>query len=535
MGTEFNRRTFLKGSVVAAVASGALLAGCAPQQQTAASEQQTTAAESGKPSYLTREPVGEPEETVSADFIVCGAGGCGLSAALQAQELGLNVILLEKKDVAGGTFGFSEVTFAAGSKLLAEQGYDINPHDLVLECLDASHWIPSYSLLETFYNQVGETIEWVQTFGCEFDNSISGKALFYKGDKVKGAGFTFIDNFVRTAEERGIEIRYQTAAKELVVEDGKVTGVLAVDDDDKVIKFEAPAVLVSTGGWASNTDMLEQLGKVKPERVTATGYEGRDGDGIIMGQNAGAALARGEGTIMLYGPLLPGSNWGEPLYAAASQPTLWVNESGERFMDEGSKNQIFKGLVLRDVKRAFVVCSQAEIDSYTANGIWQTNSGHINVGDPQPNLPKLLQAQLDAENERIFVADTSEELAETAGIDTRTFSETVNAYNGFVEAKADEQFNKDPEFLTPLTTGPFYAFEVNDGYYTTVGGLKVNRNAQVINEDGEIIEGLYAGGCDAGGLCGDAYDFGTAPGTQSSWAMNSGRLAAKHIASLASA
>ena len=92
------------------------------------------------------------------------------------------------------------------------------------------------------------------------------------------------------------------------------------------------------------------------------------------------------------------------------------------------------------------------------------------------------------------------------------------------------EYNKPAEFLSPVKTGPYYAFEQALAYFTTVGGLKVSNDAQVIDKDGKVIPGLYAGGSDAGGIYGDTYDVGLAAGSQVGWAVNSGRMAAQHAA-----
>lgn len=180
--------------------------------------------------------------------------------------------------------------------------------------------------------------------------------------------------------------------------------------------------------------------------------------------------------------------------------------------------------------RMLVIQSQTDVDFFADAGPWITNSGHTPKETPMTKFKELLQNQIDAKNERIFVADTIETLAEKASIDKDTFTETVRRYNELVDKGVDEDFLKPAQYLTPLKEGPFYAFESNDAFYTTVGGVKINANVQVLDENDEIIPGLYAGGVDAGGLCGDTYDFQSAPGEQSSWAMNSGRLAAKHVA-----
>lgn len=389
-------------------------------------------------------------------------------------------------------------------------------------------------LLKTYIEETPKTVEWAEGIGARFELRPSGVSLGYVGESDASSGTlggaNLIKAFIEEAERRGLDIRYSTPAQELVVEDGRVTGVLAVDESGQVIKFEAPAVLLSTGGWGSNPDFLRELGRVNPDRVISSGYSGRDGDGVYMARKTGAAWARGDGTIMFYGPHLPTATWGDQLHVGTTQPFLWVNEDGIRFMQEAGPNQMEIGAAIRDLKRMLIIYSQADLDWTAENGVMLQMGWGGSPGEPLDQLKDMVQRRLDAGHERFFKADTIEALAQAAGLDVATFNATVDRYNELVDKGVDEDFNKGPEFLRPLTEGPFYAFECNDGFYTTVGGVRINENIQAINEDGDIIEGLYVGGCDTGALCGDIYDFTSAPGEQRSWALNSGRLAAKHVA-----
>lgn len=539
---ELSRRNFLKGAglsaaALAAAGSVGALTGCSPQS--AANSTSTGGdTDTSQPSYMNRPAVGEPTETVQADFIVCGAGGCGMAATLQADDLGLNVILLEKKPTAGGTFAFAGVCFAPNSSYAIQDGKAVDYNDLIKTIMVYNHYIPSYVLLKNYMDEIPATIDWAMNIGAQFSymaggGPFRGLSLSYAGDRGSNGtlgGAAFIKVLIDEAERRNLDIRYSTAAQELVQDaSGKVTGVLATDSSGKVIKFEAPFVLLCTGGWGNNPDFLRDLGRVDPDRVFSPGYDGRDGDGVYMARKAGTAWARGDGTIMFYGPHLPGSDWGQNLMNGVYQPVLWVDQNGKRFMNEGAGNFAETGSAIRDIKRMIVIQSQADIDRFTANGGMPFDNGSGGSG-ALDNYKDLLQQQIDAGNDRIFVADTIEALATAAGLDETNFKATIDRYNEIVDAGADDDFQKDPRYLTPLEEGPFYAFECNDGFFTTVGGVRINEDIQAVDDNGDVIEGLYVAGCDTGALCGDVYDFTSAPGEQSSWALTSGRLVAKHVA-----
>jgi fumarate reductase flavoprotein subunit len=544
--SELSRRNFLKGAGIGAAtlvgASGvSALTGCSPQSAnepaaTGGSSDATANADTSQPSYMNRPAVGEPEETVQADFIVCGAGGAGMAATLQADDLGLNVILLEKKAQAGGTFVFAGAHFAPNSKHAIEAGIETDIGELIKTLLVYNHFIPSHALLNNYVNETSETVEWCESLGCKFElRTRTPVALRYVGESAGGAtlsGATLIKTLISEAENRGLDIRYSTPAQELTQDaSGKVTGVLATDDSGKVIKFEAPAVCLCTGGWGSNPDFLRGLARVNPDRVITSGYDGRDGDGVYMARKAGTAWARGDGTIMFYGPHLSGATWGEHLFVGIYQPLLWVDHKGNRFMNEGGGNFAETGSAIRDLKRMLIIQTQADLDRLATGAmVYDNGTGLGAEGTALTEFKDMLQQQIDAGNEYIFIANTIEELATATGLDSATFKATVDRYNDLVDKGVDEDFNKDPSYLTPLKEGPFYAFDCFNGFYTTVGGVSINADLQAVDDNGDVIEGLYIGGCDTGSLCGDIYDFTSAPGEQSSWALNSGRMAAKHVA-----
>lgn len=549
---NLDRRSFLLGTGVLGIgALGAGLAGCSPQSgelsETGAAAE-AVGADSATPwldySFMKREPVGEPEETVECDFVICGGGGSGLASLLMADDLGLNAILLEKKAQCGGTFAFPAVGFFPNNKYAIEAGKKVDYNDLIKEIMTYNHYIPSYRTLKAFMNETPEAFDWLEGLGCEFMAMIpegntagpfaKGTCARYVGGTNEGGtagGQAIIDTLIAEANDRGLDIRCNTAAQELVQdENGAVTGVLAVDSSGKVTQYSAKGVLVSTGGWANNDDMLRELGGVDPERVISPGFDGRDGDGVYMARKAGAAWARGNGTIMFYGPHLPGPTWGEAVNNGVFQPTMWVNQNGVRFMNEGINNFAEVGSAIRDIKRLFVIQTEADIDRITAEDGLDGYNGQGGSQNPKDVYKGLLEEEVSRGNDRIYVADTLDDLAKLTGIPADNLKATAAQYTEFAKNGVDEDFQKEARYLTSMEKGPYYAFECNDGFFTTIGGVSIDENTQAIDDDGNPIEGLYVGGCDTGALCGDIYDFTSAPGEQSSWAICSGRIAARKVA-----
>lgn len=546
---ELSRRSFLKGAGVlgAGVFAMAGMSGCAPQPSASMPADTQGAVNADQPwlnySFMNREPVGEPEETVHADFVIVGGGGSGMAALLQADDLGLNAVLLEKKSQCGGTFSFAAAGFYPNNKYALQEGKRVDYNDLIKNIMTYNHYIPSYRLLKRYMEEAPETFDWLENLGCEFEYMTGaagpfalGVAVRYVGGDNKGGtagGKALIQVLIDEANRRGLDIRIETPAQELVQdENGAVTGVLATDSTGKVIKFEAPAVLVSTGGWGSNADMIRELGGVNPDRVISPGFDGRDGDGVYMAHKAGAAWARGDGTMMFYGPHLPGPTWGEAVSNGVYQPTLWVDQTGQRFMNEGINNFAEVGSAIRDLKRMFVIQTKADVKRITEEDGLNGFNGQGGSQNPKDLYEKLLEEEIDRGNSNIYCAETIDDLASQTGLPAEALKATCERYTELYEKGEDDDFQKDAVYLSSMKDGPYYAFECYDGFFTTIGGVQIDENVQAVDNDGNPIEGLYVGGCDTGALCGDIYDFTSAPGEQSSWAVNSGRMVAKRVASL---
>lgn len=528
VASQMSRRMFVAGTAAAGVAGAAL--GGARLARAAG------AVEVAGPWAL--EELGEPTETIDVDMCVLGAGGTGLAAAIQATQLGLDVVVLEKQAMVGGSFVGTEGLFAVGSHWQDEAGESFTADEVIIECLDYHHWIPNPALYEEFFTRTAETVDWLEGLGVVFDHvQALGDSRncwhVYEGEGSEGTGVTFMKSFSAAADELGIRIELECPGKQLIMQDGKVAGVLAKRSDGTVVQVNAPVVVVGTGGYANNGDVIRDLNGADPTRITPSGMAGRDADGLKMMRAAGGQLAAQAGTIMFYGPILPGTSYGSEIQAATSmQPHLWVNQDAERFVNEDMflKNFAYAGNAVHNQERTLTVCTQAIIDRYIDEGPDVGVGVYVNAGSPLTKLADQLADAMEDEESApyIFKADTVEELAQAAGLDPEKLDATVEAYNEMCAAGADTRFSKPAEYMRALEEGPFYAFEVFNGYFTTVGGIKVTPQTEVLDDTNTVIPGLYAGGSDAGGLYGDTYDVGIAAGSQASWAINSGRLAAKN-------
>ena len=558
-----SRRQFLAGAGILAAGAGASLAGCAPKKQSDKSASSTTAATTSGDGSTTEEnsaiwqlqEVGEPDETIQADVAIIGAGGTGTAAAIQAVDLGLNPIVVDRLDGYGGSFVGTEGMVAFESHYekqdvpyLSSAYYPSQPYGVknaVNTCLNYHHWIPQHKLYDNFFGQTAETIDWLEGHGQKFAGVIAignGPKVWHVYDKngsTTSPGGYFMQTFGEEAQRMGVNARFKTYGRKIVMEDGKVAGVLVESDKGKVTKIEAPVVMIATGGYANNSDFLYGVSETKNENIQALGMNCREGDGIKMAKDAGADMTEGLGTVMWCGPVTIGAvsaTWTIDAYTAGVQPTLWLNEKGERFCKEDLWIDDFSaaGIQVRNQQRTFALFTEQDMKNWEATGPYGQCFSFGQPGTPLSQAREQLQAASGC-----HVGDDLASLCEQVGLDAAAVQATVDTYNQYCAAaakldgddvSADQDFGKRAKYMHAVDAGPYWLCEIADGYYTTCGGIKVNENAQVLDTDGNVIPGLYAGGSDAGGLYGDSYDVKFAPGSQASWAVNSGRLAMKNAA-----
>ena len=523
-----SRRSFLAASAVTAgavAAAGALAGAAKPAQAKVISETS---------SVWDLEEVGAPTKTESCDLVIIGAGGTGMACACQAYQLGLNAIVLEKEEQTGGSFIGTEGLFALGTKYTEESGCTLTVPEAVNNCMEYHHFIPNHKLYQRFFNQTPETVQWLENLGVGFQGAIAigdGEKDWhvYQRDLKKGPGATFQDSMRAAAEKLGVDIRLSTPAKKILMDGGKVKGVIAKADDGTVIEFDAPAVAIATGGYPQNKDFLYAVSETRNQLILPQGVPGNDADGIKMARDAGAYMAEGLGTVMWCGPCFNGAVWTHMDYCASVQPTLWVNQDAERWINEDRWISDFAGVGLaqRNQDRTYNIFTENDLTAWEQTGPYGMVFSFVKPGTPMEGVREQIDALVDGGT--VFKCDTVEQMAEATGLDAAALKETVDTYNQYCDDGNDPDFGKAPEHLRRLEP-PFYIGQIGDGYYTTCGGIMINANCEVEDADHKVLTGLYAGGSDAGCLYGDSYDVKLAPGSQASWANNSGRIIAMQVA-----
>lgn len=528
--TKFSRRDFLKGTLaVGAMASvGGVLGGCSPQQKGGSTE---GSASVDNEKEANHRDAFAPNKTKDVDVVIVGAGVGGMAAALQAVELGMSAVLLEKQSVAGGTSTYAEGMFAINSHWQKECGAEYTTAGVLQDVMAYHQWMADAELTKTFFDASGETIEWIEKEGGVFNGVQTLGPSLKTWHTYDGMGAKFTKSLFDACKNAGVEVLLKSPAKGLVFDGEKVTGVLAETGNNDITQFNAKGIILASGGYADNPDMINKYTMHNYDDLTVMGSPDRTGDGILMAMDAGADT-HVLGTMMMCGGAIKGMSASSQLNVCAGrQPLLWVNEKGERFANEGIvTNFSFTGNAMGLQKSVFNIIDGPTMKHITDVGCYNGRGVYVKKGQPLTEFEAEFEKEKKGENPYIFKCDTLDELAKSIEVDGEVFSATIDQYNKFCDQGLDSDYGKNAEYLQPIKEGPFYAFKLAKAYYCTVGGLKVNMHNQVVSTDGKPISGLYATGCDAGGLYGASYDVGIAAGSQQGWTAHGGRVAAKHIA-----
>jgi fumarate reductase flavoprotein subunit len=472
---------------------------------------------------------------IETDVVIIGSGVSGLAAAVTAAEGGAKVIVFEKQRSLGGTSNFFDGIFAVESEMQRERFIDYSRDEAFKNIMEYSHWRANARLVRAFVNESAETIAWLQKQGVEFINATSlrpgGPSPYHP---VKGTGEAVIKALVTSAKEKGVDIRSATPVKKILREGDRITGVIAETEVGEEIQVAAKAVVVASGGYANNKEWIKKYAGFDLDvNVIPVGNVDKMGDGIRMAWEVGAA-EEGMGVLEMLraGPAGPGFEIKNPIEMAAVQPDLWVNRHGERFCDEsigfadtsmGNANARYKegytfSIFDDSIKQRLL---EKGIERYVG---WENLPGTRLGG-----IDELIDDAIEKGTTEVFKADSVEELAGKIEMDPAVLRATVGEYNSFCAKGHDDLFAKDPKYLRPLKGPKYYAVRERTLFLGTLGGIKINHRAEVVDKKDKVIPGLYAAGFDAGGAYGDSYSINDSPGMSAGFSTNSGRIAGKNV------
>ena len=468
------------------------------------------------------------DSTVDADVVVVGAGGAGMTAAITAAAEGKTVVILESQSMVGGNsvratggmnagktvyqdeneFGESagvektlktaaekyadNKTITALAKTVSEQwaAYQANPTGyfdsvelMELDTMIGGKGINDPELVETLCANSADAIDWLDEHGITLHNvsSFGGASVKRIHRPVNAEGKTvsvgsyMIPLLQENCEKAGVKMMLDTTATEILTDaNGAAVGVKATGASGETVTVNAKAVVLATGGFGANLDMVV---KYKPELkgFMTTNAPGIQGQGIEMAEAIGAATVDMD-QIQIH-PTVEANTAALITEGLRGDGAILINEEGQRFIDEvGTRDVVSAAEIAQTGSYSWLVVDQAMAD---ASSVIQ---GYIKKG-------------------YTVTGATYEELGKAMGVDAAAFAETMEKWNGCVEAKNDPDFGRT-SFANPLNTAPYYAVKVTAGVHHTMGGLKINANTEVLNEKGEVIPGLFAAGEVTGGVHG---------------------------------
>ena len=515
------------GSIAVDGVSGATLTSTAIKEAAAAA---LTAAGLNPDDYKTavENNATAEDSTVDADVVVVGAGGAGMTAAITAAAEGKSVVILESQSMVGGNsvratggmnagktvyqdeneFGESagvektlktaaekyadNETITALAKTVSEQwaAYQANPTGyfdsvelMELDTMIGGKGINDPALVETLCSNSADAIDWLDEHGITLHSvssfgGASVKRIHRPVDaegKTVSVGSYMIPLLEENCEKAGVQILLNTTANEILTDaNGAAVGIKATGSTGETVTVNAKAVVLTTGGFGANLDMVV---KYKPELkgFMTTNAAGIQGQGIEMAQAIGAATVDMD-QIQIH-PTVEANTAALITEGLRGDGAILINEEGQRFIDEvGTRDVVSAAEIAQTGSYSWLVVDQAMVD---ASSVIQ---GYIKKG-------------------YTVTGETYEELGEAMGVDAAAFAETMEKWNGYVEAKNDPDFGRT-SFANPLNTAPYYAVKVTAGVHHTMGGLKINANTEVLNEKGEVIPGLFAAGEVTGGVHG---------------------------------
>ena len=483
---------------------------------------------------------------LEADVVVVGAGATGVSAALTAQQNGANVILLEKAATPGGVSIIAGGPMGIDSKDQQEAGVagTFTTADVLKYWQDYNCWMDDGQLFYNISNRSGETIDWLEENGMEFTFMGTEQAAHADGfqtyhiykDQENKAGYytTLIDKFT----EAGGQVYFETPATELKAENDAITGVIATAKDGTTYDISCKAVVLGTGGFGANAEMIEEEVGFPLETFT-TGTQ--TGDGATMsraiGAGKGKTIQQYHG-VTSYSGIQTGQGKDEIAKAIYMPTSVWVNRRAARFCPEdlnydtalcsnaaATQGEYFYSIISEDMVKALEEGGAKALDVDTAVAYEPT----IPMFSIDEGWTEFRAALEDGVSKGIvFKGANVSELAANMGIDAETLEKTLADYNASCENGVDPVYGKASKYMKSLGNGTLYAVKARPVSLGGIGGVLVNSNLQVIKDDGTVIKGLYAAGNDVAEMFNNSYPL--VEGVTMMNALSGGRICGEEAA-----
>ena len=414
------------------------------------------------------------------DVVVVGSGGAGLAAAIQAHDEGAHVLIVEKMPTFGGnTIKASAGMNAAETRFQRVKGIEDSKELFYQETLKGGQNRNNPELLRCFVEHAPQAIEWLANRGIMLnDITTTGGMSIDRTHRPKdgsAVGGYLISGLVRNVTRRGIDVMLDTSVEEILCEQGKVSAVRLINDENETLTVAVKSVIVATGGFSANSEMVV---KYRPDLAgfVTTNHKGATGGGIALLQHIGADTVD-MGEIQIHPTVEQNTSYliSESIRGGGA---ILVNQKGNRFFNEmETRDKVSAQIIALPEHYAYIVFDEhvraknKAADEYIARGF-------------------------------VTSASSPRQLAEKLGMDYHAFLATLERYNGFVEQQHDSDFGRTTALRNPINEGPFHAIRIAPGVHHTMGGVTINTETAVLNKQQQIIPGAFAAGEVAGGIHG---------------------------------
>ena len=417
------------------------------------------------------------------DAIIVGSGGTGLTAALQARELGLNVVILEKNGKTGGnTSRASSGMNASESLVQLDEGIIDNNRDFYEETLKGGGLLNDRTMLKYFVNHSALAISWLMKYGVRLtDLTITGGMSVKRAHRpgsMEPVGFYLTSHLTNQVEKAEVDIFTGARVTKLLQDrSGKVNGV-EVETDDGVKTIKAKAVLLATGGFGASKEIIK---KYRPDLVDykTTNQPGATGDGMKLAKEIGAQLMQ-----MNFIQVHPTADTDNPhVYLIGEglrgEGAILVNKAGKRFVNELNTRKIVSSAITDLHEDGAYLIFDSGVRGHFAAVEFYDHVGLVKEGSSLADLAKEID------------------------VDPENLAATVDEWNKAVENHKDKEFGRTTGMDREINRGPYYAIHIHPAIHYTMGGIHINTETQVLDTNGNVIKGLYAAGEVSGGLHGN--------------------------------
>ena len=419
------------------------------------------------------------QEDLSTDIVIIGAGGAGMSAAVEAATAGKKVIIVEKMPIVGGnTTRATGGMNAAETSIQAAAGITDTKEIFYNDTMKGGKEKNDPALLQTMVDNAAAAVDWINELGGDLKRvTLSGGATnprIHTPVDGSAVGPVVVKVLSAKLEALKVEIMLNTEATKILTKDGAAVGIEAKDENGNPFKIEAKAVIIATGGFGANSEMVEGF---RPDLVgfSTTNHKGATGDGIVMAQAVGADLTD-IGEIQIHPTTDPetGYMFTEGLRGDGA---ILINAEGKRFTDELLTRDVVSANILKQTDGIAYLITNEEMRAENASLAGYVKKGYA------------------------VEAATLADLAKELGMDADVVVKTLATYAEAVKSGKDAEFNRT-HLTQSLEAGPYFALKVTPGIHHTMGGLKIDTTTHVIGTDGKAISGLYAAGEVVGGVHG---------------------------------